>query len=325
MGALEPLKARGSKERPGERIWKRIGDESGRYRLCANYWREQVCNWAVPNEQRGSLCQSCRLTAIIPDLAVPEFHVGWARLEAAKRRLLFGLNALNLPVIGKDTDPENGIQFRFLADLEGEPRILTGHDEGIITLNLAEADDVERERQRVSMHEPYRTLLGHFRHEIGHYYWDRLIHDSPRLSSFRDFFGDERQDYQGALDRHYYDGPPTGWEQRHVSAYASMHPWEDWAETWAHYLHMTDTLETAADCGLALEPARQDEPAMPRQPKKPAREQKFDEIINAWFPLTYVLNSLNRGMGLADAYPFALSPPAIEKLRFVHETICARG
>ena len=212
-----------------------------------------------------------------------------------------------------------------MGDPPGGPRVLTGHDDGVITVNINEADDVERERMRVSMHEPYRTLLGHFRHEIGHYYWDRLIKDTPRIDAFRERFGDERLDYNQALRDHYARGPVPDWPQRFVSEYASVHPWEDWAETWAHYLHMTDTLETAAVTGLSLQPQRKDEPSMERPEVKPANQQQFDEIISHWFPLTYVLNSLNRGMGLNDAYPFVLPPPAIDKLRFVHDTICACG
>jgi hypothetical protein len=212
-----------------------------------------------------------------------------------------------------------------MADPPGGPRILTGHEDGVITLNVDEADDVEREKRRVSMHEPYRTLLGHFRHEVGHYYWDRLIKFSPRLEGFRALFGDESVDYNGALKIYYDNGPAANWNQRFVSAYASSHPWEDWAETWAHYLHMTDTLETAAACGMSLHPDRKDELSMEKPSTKPASQQSFEEIIDNWFPLTYALNSLNRGMGLADAYPFVLPQPAVEKLRFVHETICLGG
>ena len=173
------------------------------------------------------------------------------------------------------------------------------------------------------LHEPYRTLLGHFRHEVGHYYWDRLIKDSPRIDDFRVLFGDERQDYGQALQKHYDQGPRGDWQEQFVSAYASVHPWEDWAETWAHYLHMTDTLETASACGLTLRPRRDDEPTLKSPPPtlSDTRFTAFDRLIDAWFPLTYVLNNLNRGLGLPDGYPFVLSPPAVEKLKFVHETL----
>jgi hypothetical protein len=170
------------------------------------------------------------------------------------------------------------------------------------------------------MHEPYRRLLGHFRHEIGHYYWDRLVRDSDRLDGFRALFGDERRDYAAALQQHYEHGAPANWQERFISAYASTHPWEDWAESWAHYLHMVDVLETAAGCGLALRPHRPDEPSLKAAPESTS---SFTRMINAWFPLTYILNELNRGMGLADGYPFVLSTPSIDKLRFVHETVGA--
>ena len=145
--------------------------------------------------------------------------------------------------------------------------MLTGHADGVITVNIAEADDAERERRRTAMHEPYRTLLGHMRHESGHYYWDRLIAGTPELDEFRSLFGDERADYAASLSTYYERGAPADWQERFVSAYASAHPWEDWAETWAHYLHMVDTLETAAACGLSLTPRRRDEPALPKMPE----------------------------------------------------------
>ena len=296
--------------------------EGQTYRLCTNYVKHNVCNWAVRSDDPNPLCRSCRLTHVIPDISVPENRVAWYKLETAKRRVIYSLMEFQLPLANRIEDPKGGLEFKLMADPPSGPRVLTGHDNGIITLNIDEADDVEREKRRLSMHEPYRTLLGHFRHEIGHYYWDRLVRDSARLGACRDLFGDEREDYDAALKRHYANGPRSDWPTRFVSAYASVHPWEDWAETWAHYLHMTDTLETAAACGLSLQPDRKDEPVLEKQPVKPAHRQSFDEIIRSWFPLTYALNSLNRGMGVADAYPFVLPPPAVDKLRFIHETIC---
>jgi hypothetical protein len=89
-------------------------------------------------------------------------------------------------------------------------------------------------------------LLGHFRHEVGHYFWDRLVATDPhQLEEFRVLFGDDRQDYGEALKRHYDEGAPANWQDTYISMYATMHPWEDFAETWAHYLHIVDTLETA--------------------------------------------------------------------------------
>jgi hypothetical protein len=309
---------------PAAQLWTSpVPRAKGRtYRLCDNYTKHNACNWAVPAADPNPLCQACRLTTVIPDLARDGHLVAWRKLEAAKRRLLYSLTEHKLPVRPKTEDPEKGLAFQFMADPDDGPKVLTGHASGVITINLAEADDVERERRRVSLHEPYRTLLGHFRHEVGHYYWDVLIAGSPRLPAFREMFGDEQVDYAQALKDHYSSGPRPDWQEQFVSEYASVHAWEDWAETWAHYLHMTDTLETAATCGLSLQPDRPDDPAMEKPAAKPASQQSFDEIINAWFPLTYALNSLNRGMGLADAYPFVLGPAAVEKLRFVHDTVC---
>jgi hypothetical protein len=188
-------------------------------------------------------------------------------------------------------------------------------------VNLAEADDVLREQKRTSQHEAYRTVLGHFRHEIGHYYWDRLIRNSARLAAFRALFGDERADYQAALNRHYQSGPPEHWERHFISGYATMHPWEDWAESWAHFLHMVDALETASATGLALEPKRTDEPTLSAHADSSAPSLNFDRMVASWMALAYVLNNLNRGLGLPDSYPFVLTNPVIEKLRFVHDTI----
>jgi hypothetical protein len=301
--------------------------DSRGYRLCANYDQVSVCNWVIPADEAGEYCQSCRLNRVIPDLSVELNMVAWFRLEVAKRRLLYTLLGLGLPVTAKNGGGE-GLAFEFLQDsADGDAaRVLTGHDNGVITINIAEADDVQRETQRTLQKEPYRTLLGHFRHESGHYFWDRLILNGPRLEAFRSLFGDERADYQQALDRHYSEGPPAHWEQSFISAYASTHPWEDWAESWAHYLHMVDALETAGAAGLALRPKRPDEPRMspPPDPLNP-KLRDFDAMIESWVSLTYVLNNLSRGLGLADSYPFLLPLPAIEKLRFIHEAIDEKG
>ena len=322
LAYLPDLGVVGSLDQEQDGLWRSPLREHAEhsYRLCANYTSYDVCNWALAPGDEHSLCVSCRLTTVIPDTNDPGQRLNWYKLEAAKRRLVYSLVRLGLPLASKSDDPERGLAFEFKVSLEGsdEP-VLTGHANGTITINAAEADDAEREKRRVDLHEPYRTVLGHFRHEIGHYYWDRLIANSDRLAAFRALFGDDQQDYSAALQTHYENGPPTDWQERFVSAYCSAHPWEDWAETWAHYLHMTDTLETAEACGVSLQPPRRDEPTL-RRPLTAATSD-FDRLVNAWFPLTYMLNNLNRGLGLADAYPFVLSPVAIEKLRFVHDTI----
>lgn len=335
LGSLEPVAAPetgsgsdGSFRTEAGNLWRSpIAAAQGRlYRHCSNYQLENVCNWAVAAEDPNPLCISCRLTKVIPDLGRPGNKEAWYKMEVAKRRLVYTLLSLKLPVEPKrmettgwpDTDP--GLVFEFLADVPGAGPALTGHDNGLITINLAEADDAEREKRRTQLHEPYRALLGHFRHEIGHYYWDRLIAASDRLDAFRNLFGDERANYGESLQKYYANGAPGNWQQNFVSAYASSHPWEDWAESWAHYLHMLDALETAAACGMALKPRRADEPSM-KSDARVIANGSFDRMIRDWFPLTYALNNLNRSLGLADGYPFVLSQPAVEKLRFVHETI----
>ena len=294
-------------------------DTHKRFRMCLNYTTHDVCNWAVDAADPNPLCQSCRLTTVIPNLGAPGHREAWLKLERAKRRMLYTLMELDCPILGKHEDPEQGLAYQFLSAMGSPGAVLTGHDNGLITVNIAEADDTERERQRVRLHEPYRTLLGHFRHEIGHYYWDRLITGKPRLEAFRALFGDEQVNYQEALNRHYEQGPPPNWEERFISAYAATHPWEDWAESWAHYMHMVDMLDTAGDAGLALKPPTPGEPALSRV--RAHARMPFEKLMESWFPLTYILNNLNRSMGLPDGYPFVLAPAVIEKLRFVHETL----
>jgi hypothetical protein len=322
LGSLDPAAAEAT---TGDRTWVSPlpGAAPAGYRLCENYTARDVCNWAIPAGDPHTLCSSCRLTRVIPDLSIPGHAEAWYRIEVAKRRLVYSLLNLRLPLQNKTDDPDRGLAFEFLADpVAGGPAIMTGHANGVITINVAEADDVERERRKATLHEPYRTLLGHVRHEIGHYYWERLIAGTEQLEPFRALFGDERADYGAALATHYRQGPPDDWPSRCVSAYAAAHPWEDWAETWAHYLHMTDTLETAAACGVSIRPRRRDEPAQRRAPDTAGSpEAPFDRLLAGWFPLTYVLNNLNRGLGAADAYPFVLSQPATAKLRFVHDVI----
>lgn len=292
------------------------------HRRCANGRQHDICNWLVPADDVEPFCAACRLNEMVPDLSVTGNRERWYLLECAKRRLIYTVLKLRLPLDAVATEGRPALRFRFLGDTNSTTPVLTGHESGVITLNIAEADDDVREARRVSLHEPLRTLLGHFRHEIAHYYWDRLIANSQWRERFRMLFGDERDDYVTALKRHYANGPLADWLERSVSAYASAHPWEDWAETWAHYFHIVDTIETAAAFGLTLRPRHPSAESMTADPKKAAKEEAgFDLILATWFPLTYALNSLNRGMGLSDLYPFVLSAAAIEKLRFIHEVV----
>jgi hypothetical protein len=291
-----------------------------RYRLCKNYTDYAVCNWAVPEQESHDYCLACRLNDIIPDLSDPAALPSWHGLEIAKRRLVYTLLELGLPIEGKQEDQQLGLAFAFKSDgLNGE-KVLTGHCDGLVTINVKEAHSALREQTRVELGESYRTLLGHFRHESGHYYWDRLLKDSPQLSAFRELFGDENEDYAQAVERH-YKNPKQNWADDFVSAYATMHPWEDWAETWAHYLHMVDTLDTAQSYGLAIRPQAVGGATAEAVTARRVRFENFEQLIGAWIPLTVALNSLNRSMGLADAYPFVLGERVIAKLRFVHDVI----
>ena len=273
---------------------------------CANLGAAG-CNWLVARE--GELCASCRLTRTRPAdddrEALEQFRVA----EAAKRWLLFELGELGLPVQSW-RERDGGLAFELLSS-EHAP-VTTGHADGVITLDVAESDDAHREALREQLGEPYRTVLGHFRHEVGHYYWPLLVAEGSTRERCRELFGDEREDYGAALDRHYETGPPPDWAQRFVSAYATMHPWEDWAETFAHYLHIWDTLQTAGAYGVRVGAAA------------PAPDAEgFRALMDDWLPLTYALNALSRSMGRDDLYPFVLPAPVVEKLAFVHERVTA--
>jgi hypothetical protein len=292
------------------------------YRVCANGRQHAVCNWLIPPDDPEPFCAACRLNVIIPDLSIAGNLSRWHRLEQAKRRLVYTLLKLGLPIDGAPPANRAALRFRFLGEIPGRPAPLTGHKDGLITINITEADDDVREQRRVSLLEPFRTLLGHFRHEAAHYYWGRLIYNSSWLERFRQFFGDERADYAAALRQHYQNGPPIDWADRSVSPYASVHPWEDWAETTAHYFHIIDSLETAAGFGISLRPKHPAAQSMTADARKTAESHAgFEQLLATWWPLTYALNSLNRGMGLPDLYPFVLSETAVEKLRFVHEVV----
>jgi hypothetical protein len=292
------------------------GGKREAFSRCKNFSEHDTCNWLVRVAASEPYCSSCQLTEIIPDLSNPHNRQAWAEVESAKRRLLYALRALRLPVVPKTVDPALGLSFRFMHGSEEAP-VMTGHADGLITLNVAEADAAFRENMREKLGEAYRTVLGHLRHEIGHYYWDRLVRDGDRLEAFRALFGDERESYQAAIERHYEQGPPASWEGSHISAYATMHPWEDWAETWAHYLHMLDTLETAKSHGVAVR--------LPGEAERVSTDElalnDFDGLMASWHAVTIALNSLSRSMGLKDVYPFVLGEPVGQKLRFIHDLV----
>jgi len=277
---------------------------------CANAAAAK-CNWLVRKDDVQNLCTSCRLTRTRPADGDDEGMAAFATAETNKRRVVLELDELGLPIVPKFEDPGTGLAFDLLSS--ARTPVVTGHAGGVITLDLAEGDDVHREQLRVEMDEPYRTLVGHFRHEIGHYYQLMLIRGDAERARFEELFGDPALDYQAALTRHYSEGAPKGWGRLYVSSYATMHPAEDWAETFAHYLHIRDALDTAAAFAMA--------PAGATTSSELSGDVGFDQIIDWWLPLSWALNQMNRSMGHHDLYPFVLPAAVLEKMRFIHSLI----
>jgi len=280
------------------------------------------CNWLVPAGS-NALCESCVLTRTRPADGDAEGVAELLHGEMAKRRLIFQLAELGLPIVPRDEQARKGLAFDLLSS--AETKVITGHDNGIITLDLAEADPEHREHLRQQLSEPYRTLLGHFRHEIGHYYWPILVNDPDVLEACRVLFGDDREDYALAMKRH-YDAPPDldrSWSGTHISHYATMHPFEDWAETFAHYLHILDTLQTADSFGLGatITAGQRRAHRTGAHPTRPDSTTSFGDVIDNWLELSYALNQINRSMGHDDLYPFVLAPKVIRKLAFVDHMV----
>ncbi len=302
---------------------KAAGTETdGRYRYCDNH-AFQACNWIIPQDFPNMLCRACELNETIPDTTNPGHLEAWQQIEVAKHRLVYSLLRMNLPLRNRHADPQNGLAFRFLSDQAPTPHsgpVMTGHSQGVITINIAEADSIHREVTRRQLGEPYRTLIGHFRHEIGHYYWDLLIKpDGVNLAAFRNTFGDERVDYSMALRNYHQYGAPGNWQGNYISAYSTMHPWEDWAEIWAHYMNFMDLLETASAFGISVNPSfDQDGSLFMEADIDPYSPIDFDTLYHKCLPLLSAVNSLNRSMGQPDLYPFVVPPPVREKLAFVH-------
>lgn len=291
---------------PSERAWQSATNPEKSFLLCEHREHELQCNWLLPVEESQTQCISCSMTRTIPVLSSSLNWRRWRTLETAKRRMLYGLLSLKLPQMSRQ-----GLVFDFLEDKRSNPsvsveHVLSGHAQGVITINVAEADASYREATKEAMNEPYRTLLGHFRHEVGHYYWETRVQTSPHLHAFRQLFGDEQQDYRRSLEQYYADGPEANWQENYISPYACAHPLEDWAETWAHYLLMMETLETALAYDLIT---------------KQTQDRVFENWLREWMQLVVVMNALSRSTGHHDAYPFVISPAVERKLEFIHELL----
>jgi hypothetical protein len=306
-----------------EDIFVDVNNRNKKYRFCENN-AKGTCNWLIPAEEKITFCKACELNRTIPVLSTQQNIDRWKKIEVAKHRLVYSLFRLQLPVSSKEEDdsPE-GIAFDFMADVSPDKKVITGHENGAITLNIEEADDTIRIKHQHDLGERYRTLLGHFRHEIAHYYWDILIKDNPAgLKKCREVFGDDQKDYTQSLEAYYKTGAPVNWSDHFISPYATAHPWEDWAETWAHYMHLMDTLETAFCFGIAIHPVRRDQVVVNTDINlDPYSLADFDTIFNMWVSFTFATNSLNRSMGYNDFYPFVISIAVKVKLQFIHD-IC---
>lgn len=323
----EPVANRIIAMEPEEGIWRAAGSHGGdgQWKYCTNY-EHGVCNWLIAGDSPDELCAACRHNITVPDYSDATKVELWRRMEVAKRRMIYTAMRLQLPLVTRAEDPE-GLGFAFLSD-DAEPsgKVMTGHDEGLITIALVEADDAQRETRRTSMGEPYRTLLGHFRHEVGHWYWDRLVRDRGALDACRAIFGDDEADYGEALQTHYANGPKPDWQNDYVSSYAGAHAWEDFAETWAHYFHIVDTLETGHNWGVGVDPRVPESDLLTTRIDFDvfARDVSIRQIADSWLALSAALNSFNRAMGHQDLYPFVLSDTVIGKLGFIHDLVHGR-
>ncbi len=315
--SLEPQPTKGN--------WRAPHLPDNEWRFCANA-ESGACNWLVPVASGETFCRACRHNEIVPAMGDPANLKRWRVIERAKKRLIYSLLRLRLPLATRQQDPLHGLSFRFLSEMSSPVPVMTGHLGGVITIALTEADDAQREYRRTQFNEPYRTLLGHFRHEVGHHYWDILVANGPAHAEFRSLFGDESRPYEPALQAYYAGPPPGDWQAGYISSYATSHPWEDFAETWAHYLHLVDTTEMAAAYGVRMAPARDASGELTaRITYDPYADGSIEGLVDSWVPLASLINNLNRAVGQHDAYPFVLTPPVIEKLGFVHRLIRRAG
>ena len=295
--------------------WRRADevDLGERFRFCANRQQAPRCNWLLDASNGLTLCRGCATTRIIPSLHIDANAARWKTMEEAKRRLLYSLLRLGLEFDSMGPYGTAALCFAFKEDQRTnafaiEDYVTTGHEDGLVTINVAEADTAYRETIRESFGQGYRTVLGHLRHESGHFYFDRLLRSSPALDNFRRLFGSERIDYTQALTR-FYAEPPRSSHPDYVSAYASAHPLEDWAECWAHVLHIEDTLETAQAYGLTGAEAL----------------VAHATWLERWGYVSVMLNELNRSLGQPDAYPFVITHTVASKLDFTRLVIRQAG
>ncbi|MFA9391535.1 MAG: putative zinc-binding metallopeptidase [Prolixibacteraceae bacterium] len=297
--------------------------ENIEYKYCKNN-EYGVCNWLIVKNDSHEYCSACQLNRTIPNLSDKKNFTKWKNLELAKHRLIYQLQKIGL-ILQSKIDYDDGLCFDFIAK-QNNPKIMTGHADGVITILIREADSVFREQTRMLLLERYRTLIGHLRHEVGHYFWNRLIYNNTELLfEFRSIFGDERVSYADALQSYYKNGAPMNWQELYISEYASSHPWEDWAETWAHYLHVMDMVETAHFFGLTVNPIDLPKGNTTKVTVDPYTIEDFETIVQTSVPVSFAVNSINRAMGIPDVYPFVITPAVIRKMTFIHRILYMRN
>lgn len=319
----------------------------GSTKLCDNGVQHGVCNWLVPvalapvsgltmdapaataKASGPLLCVACLMNRTIPDLRFGRNKMLWGRMEMAKRRLIYSILRMGIALPSKAENVGAGLAFDIVSTVSN-PNVTTGHLNGVITVNLEEADDTYRQINRQQLGENSRTLLGHFRHESAHYFWQRFLSDlnwdDPSRLAFRERFGNEWLDYSTALNAHYQNGAPAGWEQQFISAYAASHPWEDWAETWAHYLQIVDGLETCESLGIQVKHLALPLQILPGEagslpsmlPASLTEDGEFLAWLQRWMCVSTVLNEVSNSLGEPALYPFVISVPVAQKLRLAH-------
>ena len=287
----------------------------------AEFWRcpnsARGCNWVLPAGTGDIWCRSCGLTPGRPDETNPDALAAWSTAEAVKRRLVHQLDHLALPIDPRSDATPDGLAFD-LVYVPGQFGPAGKVDEAV-TLDLADADvqDVGAPPRRV--HAPFRTLIGNLRHKVGHHYWHRLVGQSDHVTPFRRLFGDERADYPAAIEPH-QAAVAHHWDaSRFVTGRAESHPFEDWAETFAHYLHILDATDTAEAYRL---PDGQCEMG---RPQSSPGGGTFAEILRLWRPTAPAVNALAASLGLPAVYPFQLTGVVLQKFEFVHARVTAHA
>ena len=304
-------------------LWSTRSFPDDSYVFCVNA-KDGACNWLITAEPDGDIfCVACRHDLTIPPLDDPVSLKRWQAIQRAKKRLFYSLLRLGMPLETRGENHACGLGFRFPTGIPAKSDgVSGGHGSGVITIALTEADDVDGEARRAATEQPHRTMLERFRQEIGRYYWDLLIAGTPRLKRFAKAFGGAGQDRM--LQTPHAPRSPQGPPRGQIRAYSTAHPRESFAESFAHYCHITDAVEVAAAFGVQSRPGRHGDKSAPAAPFDPYASGTIEQLLENWTSVTSLLDNFNWSMGHPDAFPFVLSPEVIERLGFIHELVHER-